>query len=562
MQSLLPVVGFYLQPLRHEVQKDPKKLKIGIKDITDIFSNIEQIVTIHNQLLASLNELEKDWPFLSRLGKVFVDIASSFKAYTVYLQNHSNAKSILQMLLQTNQKFAKWLLEVDRKLSALSEVPSGRHTANMGDITSRGLRKTGSTSIMLTGRKTAEMVYDVEGNVICKLIALLDIPVGRIDFYKSSFKSLADRTPQGHHLQRNILDAYSILQQTVSVLSKNVKEADSRAKIMDIERKIVSPSRPISLVQQNRSYIGECTFASDHLFLFSDCVLLVKAKARGKATYDFKDMAMLEKVELVEKDKTTFKLEYVEEGAKKGKVSWKLSCKSKEHKEEWMEKLRYTIEQNSLSGVFGVELSVVVKRENRPSEIPGVVEVCGMLVLNGGLKKEGIFRLAPNIESRNKAKTAFNKQKAEDVQLTVFAPEGDNYILAASLIKDYLRDLPEPLLKFELYKSFMEAHDAYEKATLVRNGEVSAHKSHIEKLKALISKIGPYNQKLLFYLLRLMNITSQSSQHNKMTASNLSIVLAPNILRPQIEDMEYSLLIPKVNALVEFLIVNYDKFID
>lgn len=122
MQSIIPIIGFYLQPLKHEIQKDPKKLKIGMNEVNTIFNNIEQIVTIHTQLLSKLIELDMDWPFLGKLGKVFVDIAPSFKDYSRYVENCTNAKFFLTMLLQTNPKFAKWLTDTDRQVGIMGEM--------------------------------------------------------------------------------------------------------------------------------------------------------------------------------------------------------------------------------------------------------------------------------------------------------------------------------------------------------------------------------------------------------------------------------------------------------
>ena len=201
-----------------------------------------------------------------------------------------------------------------------------------------------------------------------------------------------------------------------------------------------------------------------------------------------------------------------------------------------------------------------MKRESRKSNLPGVVEVCGELVLKNGQNIEGIFRIATNIESRNKAKDAFNQLNADLVDLTKFSNESDAPILAASLLKDYLRDLPTPLLTFELYHEFLEAQDNYENIRSKDSEE--SKKVQIKAIKQIISKLEENNRILLFYLLKVMNITSKNSSVNKMTSFNLAIVLAPNILRPKIEDMEYSLMIPKVNAVIEFLITNYESWLN
>eukprot|EP01091_Cochliopodium_minus_P012252 TRINITY_DN367_c0_g1_i1.p1 TRINITY_DN367_c0_g1~~TRINITY_DN367_c0_g1_i1.p1 ORF type:complete len:1043 (-),score=301.79 TRINITY_DN367_c0_g1_i1:16-3144(-) len=551
LQSIVPILGFYLQPLKHELLKDHKKLKIGSKDVSTIFNNIEQIVTLHTQLLNRLSELDKDWPFLTDLGKVFVDIAPSFKDYSYYVENCTNAKFFLTMLLQSNPKFARWLVDTERHVGLTTEG------GDVGAVTSR-LRRS-SVSIN-SSRKSNEIPVDNEGNIICRLKTLLDIPISRLSFYESAWKGLVDKTPSDHPQQRSISDSYSILQQTASILSKKSLESTIRAKILDVERKLVSSTK-LELITQGRVFIAEQTFQNDHLFLFSDCLIVAKAKQKGKVTHEFKEILDINKFNLVDKGKTKFKVEIEEEQpnkkTKKKLIAYKFSTKNPEEKEVFFAHIRHAQELLSLNRVFGVDLSVTIKREGRVGGVPGVVEMCGECVLKNGRNIEGIFRVATNIDSRNKAKESFNQSSANLIDLKKFSNEGDVPILAASLLKDYLRDLPAPLLRFEHYQDFLQAQDTFETEGRSKTRE-EAKTNYITNLKNIIAKLQEDHQHLLFYMLKIMNLTSQNSSVNKMTAFNLAIVLAPNILRPKVEDMEYSLMIPKVNSVVEFLINNYE----
>ena len=96
------------------------------------------------------------------------------------------------MLLQSNPKFAKWISDVERHTSDTND--------EMSTLTTR-MRK--SSNIMLSSRRSSDVSLDSEGNINCKLASLLDIPVSRINFYESTWKSLIDKTPHGHPQQRN-----------------------------------------------------------------------------------------------------------------------------------------------------------------------------------------------------------------------------------------------------------------------------------------------------------------------------------------------------------------------
>jgi Rho GTPase-activating protein 1 len=91
------------------------------------------------------------------------------------------------------------------------------------------------------------------------------------------------------------------------------------------------------------------------------------------------------------------------------------------------------------------------------------------------------------------------------------------------LLKAFFRELPEPLLTFDLFDDVMrfqelptEARGAFMKDTL-RN------------------KLPEQNFLVLKYLVNFLSMVNDSSCLNKMTASNLAVVFGPNLIRSRDE---------------------------
>lgn len=93
----------------------------------------------------------------------------------------------------------------------------------------------------------------------------------------------------------------------------------------------------------------------------------------------------------------------------------------------------------------------------------------------------------------------------------------------AGALKSYLRELPEPLMIFELYNEWFEA--AGEKDLDVK----------LERFRAVLKKLPPENYNNLRYLIQFLACLSEHQAVNRMTPSNIAIVLGPNLLWPRVE---------------------------
>lgn len=109
-----------------------------------------------------------------------------------------------------------------------------------------------------------------------------------------------------------------------------------------------------------------------------------------------------------------------------------------------------------LRPVFGVSLEELFARD--ASAVPTVVMQCIQAVDTYGLDYEGIYRVNGNAQYTSQLKNAFN-HNANSSQLDFRNPENffHDVPAVASLLKQFFRDLPDPLFPRAAYSAFLEA---------------------------------------------------------------------------------------------------------
>jgi Rho GTPase-activating protein 1 len=157
---------------------------------------------------------------------------------------------------------------------------------------------------------------------------------------------------------------------------------------------------------------------------------------------------------------------------------------------------------------FGVKLENVDLDENM---IPRVLSTCVGLLENKGMEVVGIFRRSPATATIQAWKEQFNKGHEVDLE-----SHGDPH-LAAVLIKLFLRELPEPLLTFDLYDPILELKSLPPevKVPVVRD--------------MLRNRLPPINFTILKYLVTFLVRVADHEETNKMSPYNIAIVIGPNL---------------------------------
>ncbi|XP_064524679.1 unconventional myosin-IXa isoform X5 [Pseudopipra pipra] len=185
---------------------------------------------------------------------------------------------------------------------------------------------------------------------------------------------------------------------------------------------------------------------------------------------------------------------------------------------------------------FGVELSRLTSEERA---VPLLVEKLINYIEMHGLYTEGIYRKSG---STNKIKEL---RQGLDTDIDNVNLDDYNIHVIASVFKQWLRDLPNPLMTFELYEEFLRAMGLQERKETVR-GVYSVidqlSRTHLSTL-----------ERLIFHLVRI----ALQEETNRMSANALAIVFAPCILRcPDTTDPLQSVQdISKTTTCVELIVI-------
>ncbi|XP_074546128.1 rho GTPase-activating protein 24 isoform X2 [Halichoeres trimaculatus] len=208
--------------------------------------------------------------------------------------------------------------------------------------------------------------------------------------------------------------------------------------------------------------------------------------------------------------------------------------------EDWVKTIRRVIWAPFGGGIFGQKLEETVRYERRFGNklAPMLVEQCVDFIRQWGLREEGLFRLPGQANLVKELQDAFDcgEKPSFDCNTDVHT--------VASLLKLYLRELPEPVIPFHKYDDFLACAKL-----LSKDDEMG-----MKELRKLVECLPPVNYNLLKYICRFLDEVQSYSGVNKMSVQNLATVFGPNILRPKMEDpvaiMEGTVLVQQLMAVL------------
>uniref|UniRef100_A0A673AC10 Rho GTPase-activating protein 25-like n=1 Tax=Sphaeramia orbicularis TaxID=375764 RepID=A0A673AC10_9TELE len=213
--------------------------------------------------------------------------------------------------------------------------------------------------------------------------------------------------------------------------------------------------------------------------------------------------------------------------------------------EEWVRTLRRVIGVPT-SGVFGKSLVDTVTYEQRfgPHMVPILVQKCVEFIKEHGLNEEGIFRLPGQDNAVKQFRDAFDAGERPSF------PSDTDVHTVASLLKLYLRELPEPVVPWIQYQDFLDCTNLLD----FRSTE------GWEKLERQIALLPKLNYNLLSYICRFLFEVQLNSQVNKMNVENLATVMGINLLKPQIEDpITVMKATPQIQKMMTVMIRQHEK---
>ncbi|XP_059389244.1 rho GTPase-activating protein 32 isoform X2 [Carassius carassius] len=196
--------------------------------------------------------------------------------------------------------------------------------------------------------------------------------------------------------------------------------------------------------------------------------------------------------------------------------------------------------------VFGCDLGEHLL--NSGHDVPQVIRSCTEFIERHGVV-DGIYRLSGISSNIQKMRHEFDSEHVPDLTK-------DSYIQdihsMGSLCKLYFRELPNPLLTYQLYEKFSDAVSA------------ATDEERLVKVHDVIQQLPPPHYRTLEFLMRHLSRMGTYSAVTNMHCKNLAIVWAPNLLRSkQIESACFSgtsafLEVRVQSVVVEFILNHVD----
>ncbi|KAF9632564.1 hypothetical protein BFW01_g3427 [Lasiodiplodia theobromae] len=162
--------------------------------------------------------------------------------------------------------------------------------------------------------------------------------------------------------------------------------------------------------------------------------------------------------------------------------------------------------------VFGITLDELFHRDGTP--VPLVVSQCIQAVELFGLETEGIYRV-PGTNSH-----IMSMKQLFDHAVDFRNPETFYHDVnsVAGLLKQFFRDLPDPLLTAAHYEEFIEA------------AKIEDDTVRRDSLHAIINALPDPNYATLRALVLHLNRVQDRSASNRMSTTNLAICFAPTVM--------------------------------
>ncbi|NXM87581.1 RHG17 protein, partial [Oenanthe oenanthe] len=172
------------------------------------------------------------------------------------------------------------------------------------------------------------------------------------------------------------------------------------------------------------------------------------------------------------------------------------------HQDKWTEK-----------PAFGTPLEEHLKRSGREIAVP--IEACVMMLLETGMREEGLFRIAAGASKLKKLKAALDCSTS---QLDEFYSDPHAVAGIGSVLNPNQMELPEPLMTYSLYEEWTQAANIHDQD------------KKLQELWRICNRLPEHYRVNFRYLIKFLAKLAQNSDVNKMTPSNIAIVLGPNLL--------------------------------
>ncbi|KAM6065942.1 rho GTPase-activating protein SYDE2 isoform 2-T2 [Chlamydotis macqueenii] len=199
--------------------------------------------------------------------------------------------------------------------------------------------------------------------------------------------------------------------------------------------------------------------------------------------------------------------------------------------------------ENSLDGfdadrepvMFGLDVRKVVEKENAGLMVPLLMQKCILEIEKRGCQVVGLYRLCGSAAVKKELREAFER---DSKAVTLWESQYPDINVITGVLKDYLRELPSPLITKQLYEAVL---DAMVKNPLKMTASGCENDpSDSEHTAALLDCLPDVEKATLKMLLDHLKLVASYHEVNKMTCQNLAVCFGPVLLSQRQETTNHN----------------------
>ncbi|XP_053477978.1 protein FAM13A isoform X2 [Ictalurus furcatus] len=193
--------------------------------------------------------------------------------------------------------------------------------------------------------------------------------------------------------------------------------------------------------------------------------------------------------------------------------------------------------------VFGVALMELSKLGLVKDGVPSVLRSMVEYLRQNGLQQEGLFRVSASVRAVESLKQRLDRGDEVDLE------QEAEVCTVASLLKLYLRELPEGLVHSSIHNKLIQLYNE------------SSEDEFCKSIQELLLKLPDVHYSVLRHLCHFLTQVEQQQCHNRMTAFNLATVFGPNVFHvsPSFEGIQEQ---DVCNKIMTRLILNYSAIFE
>ncbi|XP_017660793.1 PREDICTED: rho GTPase-activating protein SYDE2 [Lepidothrix coronata] len=199
--------------------------------------------------------------------------------------------------------------------------------------------------------------------------------------------------------------------------------------------------------------------------------------------------------------------------------------------------------ENSLDGLdadrepvmFGVDARKVVEKENAGLMVPLLLQKCILEIEKRGCQVVGLYRLCGSAAVKKELREAFER---DSKAVTLCESQYPDINVITGVLKDYLRELPSPLITKQLYEAVLDAM-VKNPLKMTANG-CENDPSDSEHTAALLNCLPDVEKATLKMLLDHLKLVASYHEVNKMTCQNLAVCFGPVLLSQRQETTNHN----------------------